>query len=305
MSRTARNGRDDLLTVRLREIGGRWQRDIRSAGDETKALYLPLLARSSREDVNVVRNIAYGIHPRQVLDVYKPRGADRAGVIVFAHGGAFLRGSKDINEEMYGNVLTWFARHGFVGVNLEYRLAPEVPYPGGAQDVALACRWLASHVSEFGGNAERLCLMGHSAGGTHVGTLISTSAQDLRMNLDHGAGCAVLVSARLRADRLPMNPNASGVEAYFGKDAAQYDALSPVTHAANVKIPVLVANAEFENPLLDLYGLEFALALGRARGVAPLHLSVMDHNHVSIMAHFNTEEHFLGDQIVAFIERVL
>jgi len=100
-----------------------------------------------------------------------------------------------------------------------------------------------------------------------------------------------------------MNPNASGVAAYFGEDSSLHRARSPVTHAQNVKIPVLIANAEFENPLLDLYGLEFALALGRARGVAPLHISLMDHNHVSIMAHFNTEEQFLGEQIVAFTER--
>ena len=281
-------GREDALTARLREIGGRWQRDIRSAGDETKELYLPLLARGSRDGVHVVRNIAYGSHPRQVLDIYQPAGASRAGVVAFAHGGAFIRGSKDINEQMYGNVLTWFARKGYVGVNLEYRLAQEAPYPGGAVDVALACRWIDANIAEFGGNAQRLCLVGHSAGGTHVGTLIGDPVVRSELNFEPGVGCAVLVSARLRADLSPMNPNASGVAAYFGEDSSLHRARSPVTHAQNVKIPVLIANAEFENPLLDLYGLEFALALGRARGVAPLHISLMDHNHVSIMAHFNT-----------------
>lgn len=298
-------GRDEMLTKRLRDIGARWQRDIRSSGDETKELYLPLLARSSRAGVNVVRNIAYGAHPRQVLDVYQPAGANHAGVVAFAHGGAFIRGSKDINDQMYGNVLTWFARRGFVGVNLEYRLAPEAPYPGGALDIALACRWIAAHIGAFGGNADRLCLVGHSAGGTHAATLVGDPLTGWERGPDHGVGCAVLVSARLRADRLPTNPNASGVAAYFGDDSALYDKRSPVTHAASVQIPVLVVNAEFENPLLDLYGLEFALALGRARGVAPLHISLMDHNHVSIMAHFNTEECFLGEQIVAFIERAM
>lgn len=295
--------RNDSLTARLRDIGARWQRDIRGAGDETKALYLPLLAQSPRDGVRVTRQIPYASHPRQVLDVYQPAGARRSGVVAFAHGGAFIRGAKDINEQMYGNVLTWFARRGYVGVNLEYRLAPEAPYPGGAVDLALACRWIGTHIAEFGGNPERLCLVGHSAGGTHVGTLIGDPALRTELNFDPGVGCAVLVSARLRADLLPMNPNASGVAAYFGDEASLLDARSPVSHVESVKIPVLVANAEFENPLLDLYGLEFALALGRSRGAAPLHVSLMDHNHVSIMAHFNTEEHFLGDQIIAFIER--
>lgn len=297
--------RDDSLTASLRDIGKRWQHDIRSAGDETKALYVPLLARSPSDGVRVTRDIPYGPHPRQVLDVYQPAGAHRAGVVAFAHGGAFIRGAKDINEQMYGNVLTWFARRGYVGVNLEYRLAQEAPYPGGAVDVALACRWIGAHIAEFGGNAQRLCLVGHSAGGTHVGTLIGDPVVSSELNSEPGVGCAVLVSARLRADLSPMNPNASGVVAYFGSDASLLDVRSPVSHAESVKIPVLVANAEFENPLLDLYGLEYALALGRARGVAPVHISLMDHNHVSIMAHFNTEEHFLGDQIIGFIERAL
>ncbi|MEI7782959.1 MAG: alpha/beta hydrolase [Betaproteobacteria bacterium] len=297
--------RDAAFTERLRAIGMRWQRDIRSASDETKDLYLPLVARGPREGIRVFRDLAYGSHPRQVLDVYQPAGAHRAGVIVFVHGGAFVRGAKDINDEMYGNVLIWFARQGYLGINLEYRLAPEAPYPGGAVDIALACQWLAGHVAQYGGDSQRICLVGHSAGGTHVGTLIGDPAlqQDFDPQNRHGVRCAVLISARLRADDLPANPNAGGVAAYFGADSATYDARSPVSHAAKVTMPVLVANAEFENPLLDLYGLEYALAMGRARAVAPLHLALADHNHVSMVTHFNTEEQFLGEQILAFFER--
>ncbi len=51
------------------------------------------------------------------------------------HGGAFVRGDKNINAEMYGNVLTWFARRGCIGVNVEYRQPPEAPYPEGGRDI--------------------------------------------------------------------------------------------------------------------------------------------------------------------------
>lgn len=292
--------RPDLVTRRLREIGPRWQRDIRAAGDETKALYLPILAEAPKDGVEIVRNLAYGTHVRQVLDLYRPPGAREAPVVAFVHGGAFVRGAKDINPEMYGNVLTWFARQGCVGVNIEYRLADEAPYPGGAADVAWACDWISRNIRQWGGSPNRVCLLGHSAGGTHVATLLCNPLDGLR---PIEIGCAVLVSARLRADTLPQNPNAAGVAAYFGSDVARYHELSPATHAARVSIPVMVANAEFENPLLDLYGLEFALTLGRARGTAPPHLVLPDHNHVSIMAHFNTSEQWFGEQIIAFLER--
>ena len=294
--------RPATATARLREIGPRWQRDIRLAGDDTRAFYLPLLDAAPRGGVTVARNIAYGTHARQVLDVYRPPGAQRAPVIAFVHGGAFVRGNKDVNAGMYANVLTWFARHGVVGVNVEYRLAPESPYPGGAADVALACRWIAQHVGEHGGDAGRLCLIGHSAGGTHVATLTCDPDPDVVALPPHGARCIVLVSARLRADALAVNPNAEGVRAYFGADAARYDVRSPVSHAARLDLPVLVINAQYDNPLLDVYGLEFALNLARARGVAPLHIALPDHNHVSIVAHFNTSEQWLGEEIVVFCE---
>lgn len=290
------------VTERLREIGPRWQRDIRAAGDETKALYLPLLRAAPRDGVEVLKDLPYGPRPRQVLDIYRPAGAQRAPVVVFVHGGAFVRGDKDINDQMYANVLLWFARRGCVGINVEYRLAPEAPYPGGSADLGLAVQWLQRRVGEFGGDARRLCLLGHSAGGTHVASLLCDPRPDLAA-LSQGAACAVLVSARLRADVLPANPNAPGVRAYYGDDAAAHEARSPVAHAARVRQPVFVVNAQFENPLLDLYGLEFAWTLARARGVAPLHATLADHNHVSIMAHFHTGEDWLGEQILDFFEQ--
>ena len=76
---------------------------------------------------------------------------------------------------------------------------------------------------------------------------------------EHGCyvNAVVLVSARLRADQLPENPNAAGVRAYFGDDVSRYEQRSPVSFAGCNELPTFIVTAEFENPLLDLYGLEF------------------------------------------------
>lgn len=66
--------------------------------------------------------------------------------------------------------------------------------------------------------------------------------------------------------------------------------------------PSLLVNAEYENPLLDRYGLEYALALTQARGRAPVHITLPDHNHMSIVTHFNTAEETLGRYILEFID---
>ncbi|MCY7308547.1 MAG: hypothetical protein LH632_20915 [Rhodoferax sp.] len=65
-------------------------------------------------------------------------------------------------------------------------------------------------------------------------------------------------------------------------------------------MPTFVVTAEFENPLLDGYGLEFAHRIGLARRRAPRYLSLRRHNHVSMLAHFNTPEEFLGREILDF-----
>jgi len=293
--------RSAALTAALRAIGPRWQQDIRAAGVRTKALYEPLLAEASARQcgIQIDRDIPYGTHPRQILDVYRPMDARGAAVVVFVHGGAFIRGTKDTSVQMWSNVLRWFAQQGFVGVNVEYRLADAADYPGGAQDVARACGWVQAHIDKFGGTPHRVCLMGHSAGGTHV----ASYACDPVMGCNPKAHALVLVSARLRADVRANNPNAQGVRAYFGVRADQLDGVSPVTYAAGLTLPVLIVNAQYENPWLDVYGLEFALAIGQARGVAPLHVTMADHNHVSIVAHFNSGERWLGDQIVEFFAR--
>ena len=288
------------LTDALRRIGPRWHEDIRTAGDQVKALYLPRLAAAPRDGITVIRDVTYGADPRHVLDIYRPAAARGAPVVAFVHGGAFIRGERTINDQMYANVLLWFARRGFVGVNIEYRLAPQAVYPSGAEDVASACHWLGANISQYGGHAERLLLIGHSAGGTHVATALS---DPLLTGRAPGALAVVLISARLRADALATNPNAAGVQAYFGTDETLYADRSPVKFAQRLRSPVLVINAEYENPWLDLYGLEYATAVAAGQGRAPVHLTCMDHNHVSIMAHFNTEEEWLGEQIIDFFER--
>ena len=281
----------------LREVGPVWQQDIRSAGDRVKAAYLPVLMAAPRDGVAVTRELSYGPHARQRLDVYRPAVARDAPVVVFVHGGAFVRGAKDINEAMYANVLTWFARQGCVGVNVEYRLAPEAPHPQGALDVAAACAWVSGHIGGFGGDPRSICLIGHSAGGTHAATF---ACDPTLAHLRRDVCCLALVSARLRADTLPENPNAAGVRAYFGDDASRYPFLSPMAHAAHLAMPVFVVNAQYENPLLDVYATEFAYRVAEARRVAPRHMTVADHNHVSVMAHFNSGEQLLGEQILDF-----
>src|SRR5690349_13670183 len=95
-------------------------------------------------------DLAYGVHPRQRLDVYTPRDDLAPGqtrpIIVFWYGGSFERGRKS----QYRFVGAALAAQGYVAVLPDYRLYPEVRFPGFIDDGAQAVAWVVSHAAEIG-----------------------------------------------------------------------------------------------------------------------------------------------------------
>lgn len=282
----------------MKRIGPIWSKDSAKHRDLTLAALEPYLRAAPKDGMRVLRDLPYSAHPRQVMDLYAP-DASAAPIVVFVHGGAFVRGDKNINEFVYGNVTTWFARQGWLAVNMEYRLAPGATYPSGVEDIAAVVDWLGKHGPEHGGDPRRIFLVGHSAGGAHVAGYAYDPAPRC---LGRGVRGVALISSRVRADALPENPNADAVRAYYGADEGLYEARSPVSHAAASSLPTFVAMAEFENPLLDVYSLELAWRRSVAQRRAHAVLRMPYHNHISIVAHFNTEEEILGRAILEFFE---
>lgn len=258
--------------ARLDEVGKVWNDDLGASRSVVLDVYRQHhKARLETDPIVVHRDIAYGDDPAHRLDVFEsssrcPSGRGRP-VVVFVHGGAFTRGSKSADGLIYDNVLRWFSRQGMVGVNIEYRLAPGAKYPEGARDVAASLDWVAANIEQFGGNPRSILLVGHSAGGCHVASYLYDPNVG-RMPSPDVKG-AVLISARLRADCLPDNPNANNVRQYFGDDADAYEAVSPVMFAGTKALPVMVAVAEFENRYIDAYGAEFVQRHAMRTGKAP------------------------------------
>jgi acetyl esterase/lipase len=288
------------IQAELVAIGPRYQSDIRTHIPRTRELFLPLLAESPKAGVRVTADLAFGDDPAQRLDVYRPEGAADAPVVVFVHGGALTRGDKNANAEVYANVMYFFARHGVVGINTNYRLAPEHRYPSAALDIGSAVAWARANVADHGGDPDRIFLVGHSSGGTHA----ATWAYDPAIHGAAGPGVAglVLLSGRLTADNRPGDPNAAGVEAYFGTDPSLYPSRSPVSHGAASDVPTFIVVAEFDNPFLDAYGADLFSRICSSRGRCPRFTQLIGHNHMSMVMSFNTADEALGLEILEFIE---
>lgn len=107
---------------------------------------------------------AYGEHPRQALDVYRPKAALEPGaalpLVVFFYGGRW----QTFERHEFRFVGEALASRGFVAVLPDARNFPEVRFPAFVQDGARAVRWARDHAAELGADPAKLVLMGHSAG---------------------------------------------------------------------------------------------------------------------------------------------
>ena len=245
---------------RLAEVGPGWGKDITGNIEKTLEVYTPLLAVEPKQGITVQRDLAYGPDARHRADIFRADGLKNAPVVVFLHGGAYVRGDRDVNPEVYGNVPMYFARQGMLGVNATYRLAPAAQWPAAAQDVASLAAWLKSNAARFGGDPNRIYLIGHSAGATHVATYLYL--KELQPATGPGVAGVVLMSGRYHFDPHPSDPNLKNFQAYFGTDRAQYPARSPITHVKGAaRVPTFIVVSEYDNPDLDTQGALLLAAL--------------------------------------------
>jgi acetyl esterase len=96
--------------------------------------------------------------------VYTPREKTTGarGLVLFLHGGGFVLG----DLETYDSVCRTICQDsGCVVVSLDYRLAPEHPFPAAVEDCYAALTWVAAHAADLGGDARRIAVCGDSAGG--------------------------------------------------------------------------------------------------------------------------------------------
>lgn len=101
-----------------------------------------------------------------LLDTYLSTSSTPRGTIVFVHGGGWTGGDKEtLTAGEFGPLLAQLDR-GFDLVSVQYRLAPEHPYPAAFDDVALAVDWVRANGAEHGLDTRKVVLIGHSAGGS-------------------------------------------------------------------------------------------------------------------------------------------
>src|SRR5437899_688224 len=206
------------------------------------------------------RNIPYAdkADERQVLDVYSPANAKNLPVVFWIHGGGWQTGDKtDVQIKPQA-----FMDKGFVFVSTNYRLLPSVDMATIVRDVAKSIRWVHEHIADYGGDPERLLIMGHSAG-AQLAALICTDARYLKaegLSLRIIKGCvpvdgdtydvpAIIDTAETRRRVHGLQQAKWGHREKFGNDPAKHRDYSAVNHVAKDKgIPPFLILHVAEHP---------------------------------------------------------
>jgi len=213
------------------------------------------------------------------IRVYRPDAPGPLGALVFFHGGGFVIGGLDSHDRECRALCN---RAHCVVVAVDYRLAPEHPFPAAADDAFAALRWVADHAREIGADPARLAIGGDSAGGnlTAVTALRSRDAGGPPLRLQLMVYPAV--DLRRDAGHPSLVENAAGpflekatmdwfIAQYLEGDAQRTDLrASPLLAKSHSGLPpALVVTAEFD-PLRD-EGEAYAEALRRAGVPVTLH----------------------------------
>ena len=145
--------------------------------EETRAMMDQFAAMSGTgpEVASVENRTVPGPAGEIPVRVYRPTAGDEAlPVLVWIHGGGFVIGTLDGSDATCRELAT---KASVVVVSVDYRLAPEAPFPAPVDDCVAATSWVVEHAADFGGDPKRVAVGGDSAGGNLSAVVSLIAAQ--------------------------------------------------------------------------------------------------------------------------------
>lgn len=221
-------------------------------------LFSGLNVTTGQTDVVVQRDVVFDGAHALALDVYRPRDARHAPVVVFFYGGSWKSGKR----QWYRWAGEALAKRGLVVLIPDYRQWPQVRLEGFMQDAARAVAWAHAHATEYGGDPGQLFVMGHSAG-AHIGALLATNGDWLAADGMHPRELAGFIGLAGPYDFLPLT-DPDFIDMFGSTHAAQLRS-QPVHFVSGDEPPMLLMQGATDRVVEPRNASSLATAL-RARG---------------------------------------
>lgn len=150
-------------------------------------------------DYQVTKDILYGNHDVQSLDIYQPKLRNHNNpVLIWIHGGAWQGGNKDL----YTFIGEAFTSQNLIVVIPNYRKYPNL-FPDFLNDTAKAIAWTHANIERFGGNPDNFTLMGHSSG-AHIALMLALNPKYLEQTQTPISAISSVIGLSGPYDFLPL-----------------------------------------------------------------------------------------------------
>ena len=167
----------------------------------------------------LVSAVDYGSHQRQKLDIYLPKNPKASDslnkVIIFYYGGNWDSGER----ADYKFAAEALASLGHIVVVPDYRVYPDVLFPGFMADPVSAAKWVKTNIKKYNGDANKVFLAGHSAG-AHIAVMMAINAEYLAQVSLKPSDFAGVIGLAGPYDFLPLKSDR--LKTIFGPEAAQW-----------------------------------------------------------------------------------
>ena len=219
--------------------------------------FLAMLSSCAMKSVTRSKEITYLAGttdlPAKQLNVFAPKKAEKAPVLIFIHGGSWNSGRKEIYDFMGSRL----ARRGVVTVIIDYPLAPTHKLPAMEKSSLMAVKWVKDNISNYGGDPEQIYVSGHSAGG-HLAALVAIKKEpwkELGMTnplkgaiLNDPAGLDWYWFLTERKEKYNAEDNYDA----FTSNPETWKTYSPIYELDGTEIPLLIMEGEETYPGIRL-----------------------------------------------------
>ena len=239
-------------------------------------------------------NVAYGLAPKQTLDVFPPsNGRAGAPALIYIHGGYWQMSDKD--DTTY--IAPQFLEAGIAFIPLNYTLAPDADLDVMVDECRRAVAWIYGNADEIGVNPDRLYIAGHSAGGHLTAMLLATdwsSVDPALPVMPFKGACALSGLYDLEPIRLTFLNDVLGLDSEVAaRNSPLY--LDPVA-----EIPLILSVGEMETEEFQRHQAELCAAWV-AKGLTVKEIPAPGCHHYTIVGHFADPESDLHKEMLKMI----
>ncbi|MDP2342561.1 MAG: alpha/beta hydrolase [Deltaproteobacteria bacterium] len=252
----------------------------------------------------VIEHIDYGPDAKQRIDVVRRDEAKGLPVVVFLHGGVWQMGDR----AQYAHVGTAFAGRGFVAVTASYRLAPRHRWPAQIEDAAAVVALVKANAAKWGGDPEKIFLVGHSAGAQLAMMLLYDPAHLAKHKLTPKDIDGVVAISGVFDLRAPLDEDqddggfARFIAPVFGADVKALRAASPLDVVRKTGTPLLFITSTGDYVAMRTQTEQMARALALLGEQVPV-VVVDGPDHFALVSQIGQPGDKVTEEVTRFLRR--